>query len=137
MRCFTSEGVHRGAGEAKKLSRDAADSMLKSAKDHLADPQKMTGLAYAALALQADAAYAKRARAVFESIQAGQLTRPLASIVASLLSRDGQEPRGTLESVLSASQLSQDQLLLLALACRREGGPTWSDFRLRLGERIA
>jgi hypothetical protein len=116
-----------------KTADDVCEPAVREAtaalKKETSNRDAFSAVLYAALAMQ-DRAYTKEVFGLLtQSAAADDPLSPARTIAAALLTDPGKLETPPLEKLVESGVAGNDLTVLLAMACRRAGGDTWSAFR--------
>jgi hypothetical protein len=120
------------ADSVRKRCRPAAEEAMASLKDNPEDLSAILVAVYAAMVVNEAALSAQVLDALPDEPPADSPTAGAILAARGLLSKPGQINREQVEGLITTSVAGEDVTVLVALACRRAGGETWSGFRAQM-----
>jgi hypothetical protein len=121
------------ADSVRKRCRPAAEEAMASLKDNPEDISAILVAVYAAMAVNEAALSAQVLDALPDEPPADSPKAGAILAARGLLSKPGQINREQVEELITTSGVAgEDVTVLVALACRRAGGETWSAFRAQM-----
>jgi hypothetical protein len=117
------------ATAAREKSAAAATAALIEAGTNKGSLPIMASAIYAALANPADRAYAAKLLTLLAASETDEATKDLRLIGRTLIGQASDADRQALGTLVATGVGGADPVALVALACRKAGGSTWSTFR--------